>query len=95
MLYCALQSSYEDEDTRKAYSCVDLYFVTQVFFGWNAFLLVFASKEGLCLLNRLLIGVCMQDGSSFKTKYRFRPYFYVATKVSEHIRMHAHIVPWV
>lgn len=42
-------SSYEDEDTRKAYSCVDLYFVTQ-------------------------------DGSSFKTKYRFRPYFYVATK---------------
>ncbi|PNX99212.1 DNA polymerase epsiion catalytic subunit a-like protein, partial [Trifolium pratense] len=49
VLYYALQSSYEDEDTRKAYSCVDLYFVTQ-------------------------------DGSSFKTKYRFRPYFYVATK---------------
>ncbi|MED6155492.1 DNA polymerase epsilon catalytic subunit A, variant 2 [Stylosanthes scabra] len=42
-------SSYEDEETRKVYSCVDLYFVTQ-------------------------------DGSSFKAKYRFRPYFYAATK---------------
>ena len=26
-----LQSSWEDEDTRKVYSCVDLYFVTQVY----------------------------------------------------------------
>ncbi|XP_050369951.1 DNA polymerase epsilon catalytic subunit A-like [Argentina anserina] len=42
-------SSCEDQDTRKVYSCVDLYFVTQ-------------------------------DGSSFKSKYKFRPYFYAATK---------------
>ncbi|KAJ7947960.1 DNA polymerase epsilon catalytic subunit [Quillaja saponaria] len=42
-------SSWEDEDTYKVYSCVDLYFVTQ-------------------------------DGSTFKSKYKFRPYFYVATK---------------
>ncbi|KAF7823259.1 DNA polymerase epsilon catalytic subunit A-like [Senna tora] len=42
-------SSWEDEDTHKVYSCVDLYFVTQ-------------------------------DGSTFKSKYRFCPYFYVATK---------------
>ncbi|PIA58925.1 hypothetical protein AQUCO_00400052v1 [Aquilegia coerulea] len=42
-------SSWEDQDTKKVYSCVDLYFVTQ-------------------------------DGSNFKSKYRFRPYFYVATK---------------
>ncbi|KAK1354606.1 DNA polymerase epsilon catalytic subunit [Heracleum sosnowskyi] len=42
-------SSWEDEETRKVYSCVDLYFVCQ-------------------------------DGSTFKSKYKFRPYFYVATK---------------
>ncbi|MCD7471233.1 DNA polymerase epsilon catalytic subunit A [Datura stramonium] len=42
-------SSWEDQDTRKVYSCVDLYFVCQ-------------------------------DGSTFKAKYKFRPYFYVATK---------------
>ncbi|KAK2968075.1 hypothetical protein RJ640_000490, partial [Escallonia rubra] len=42
-------SSWEDQDTHKVYSCVDLYFVCQ-------------------------------DGSTFKTKYKFRPYFYVATK---------------
>ncbi|XP_060169809.1 DNA polymerase epsilon catalytic subunit A-like isoform X1 [Lycium barbarum] len=42
-------SSWEDQETRKAYSCVDLYFVCQ-------------------------------DGSTFKAKYKFRPYFYVATK---------------
>ncbi|KAI4322394.1 hypothetical protein L6164_022096 [Bauhinia variegata] len=42
-------SSWEDEETQKVYSCVDLYFVTQ-------------------------------DGSTFKSKYRFRPYFYAATK---------------
>ncbi|KAE9461327.1 hypothetical protein C3L33_06754, partial [Rhododendron williamsianum] len=42
-------SSWEDQDTHKVYSCVDLYFVCQ-------------------------------DGSTFKTKYKFRPYFYAATK---------------
>ncbi|KAF9594988.1 hypothetical protein IFM89_035761 [Coptis chinensis] len=42
-------SSWEDQDTRRVYSCVDLYFVTQ-------------------------------DGSNFKCKYRFKPYFYAATK---------------
>ncbi|KAM7276901.1 hypothetical protein ACFE04_018767 [Oxalis oulophora] len=42
-------SSFEDEQTRKTYSCVDLYFVTQ-------------------------------DGSTFKTKYKFRPYLFAATK---------------
>ncbi|PWA94332.1 DNA polymerase epsilon catalytic subunit [Artemisia annua] len=42
-------SSWEDRDTRKVYSCLDLYFVCQ-------------------------------DGSTFKVKYKFRPYFYAATK---------------
>ncbi|CAN4107239.1 unnamed protein product [Withania somnifera] len=42
-------SSWEDQETHKVYSCVDLYFVCQ-------------------------------DGSTFKAKYKFRPYFYVATK---------------
>ncbi|PON38200.1 DNA-directed DNA polymerase [Parasponia andersonii] len=42
-------SSSEDQDTRKVYNCVDLYFVSQ-------------------------------DGSTFKSKYKFRPYFYAATK---------------
>ncbi|PSR89873.1 DNA polymerase epsilon catalytic subunit A like [Actinidia chinensis var. chinensis] len=42
-------SSWEDQETRKVYSCVDLYFVCQ-------------------------------DGSTFKSKYKFRPYFYAATK---------------
>ncbi|OWM73679.1 hypothetical protein CDL15_Pgr026779 [Punica granatum] len=42
-------SSWEDPETSKVYSCIDLYFVTQ-------------------------------DGTSFKSKYKFRPYFYAATK---------------
>ncbi|KAI3706102.1 hypothetical protein L1987_76358 [Smallanthus sonchifolius] len=42
-------SSWEDQDTQKVYSCVDLYFVCQ-------------------------------DGSTFKIKYKFRPYFYASTK---------------
>ncbi|KAL6575756.1 DNA polymerase epsilon catalytic subunit A [Orobanche hederae] len=42
-------SSWEDRETHKVYSCVDLYFVCQ-------------------------------DGSTFKAKYKFRPYFYAATK---------------
>ncbi|KAG8371187.1 hypothetical protein BUALT_Bualt13G0060900 [Buddleja alternifolia] len=42
-------SSWEDQETHKVYSCVDLYFVCQ-------------------------------DGSMFKAKYKFRPYFYAATK---------------
>ncbi|KAJ9554747.1 hypothetical protein OSB04_009361 [Centaurea solstitialis] len=42
-------SSWEDQDTQKVYSCVDLYFVCQ-------------------------------DGSTFKAKYKFRPYFYASTK---------------
>ncbi|OAY51429.1 DNA polymerase epsilon catalytic subunit A [Manihot esculenta] len=42
-------SSWEDQETRKVHSCVDLYFVSQ-------------------------------DGSTFKSKFKFRPYFYAATK---------------
>ncbi|XAR60114.1 DNA-directed DNA polymerase [Bertholletia excelsa] len=42
-------SSWEDQESRKVYSCVDLYFICQ-------------------------------DGSTFKSKYKFRPYFYAATK---------------
>ncbi|KAL8475241.1 hypothetical protein ACS0TY_031590 [Phlomoides rotata] len=42
-------SSWEDRETNRVYSCVDLYFVCQ-------------------------------DGSMFKAKYKFRPYFYAATK---------------
>ncbi|XP_047972925.1 DNA polymerase epsilon catalytic subunit A-like isoform X2 [Salvia hispanica] len=42
-------SSWEDRETNKVHSCVDLYFVCQ-------------------------------DGSMFKAKYKFRPYFYAATK---------------
>ncbi|XP_020536143.1 DNA polymerase epsilon catalytic subunit A isoform X2 [Jatropha curcas] len=42
-------SSWEDQETRKTHSCVDLYFVSQ-------------------------------DGSTFKSKFKFRPYFYAATK---------------
>jgi len=30
IIYYVLQSSWEDRDTGKVYSCVDLYFVTQV-----------------------------------------------------------------
>lgn len=30
---CNLQSSWEDEETHKVYSCVDLYFVSQVSFS--------------------------------------------------------------
>ncbi|XP_010557398.1 PREDICTED: DNA polymerase epsilon catalytic subunit A [Tarenaya hassleriana] len=53
-------SSWEDPDTRKVYSCVDLYFVTQ-------------------------------DGSSFKTKYKFRPYFYAATKDKMEMEVEAYL----
>ncbi|KAJ4832189.1 DNA polymerase epsilon catalytic subunit A [Turnera subulata] len=42
-------SSWEDEETGRVHSCVDLFFVSQ-------------------------------DGSTFKSKYKFRPYFYAATK---------------
>ncbi|KAJ8768060.1 hypothetical protein K2173_021000 [Erythroxylum novogranatense] len=42
-------SSWEDRETGKVFSCVDLFFVSQ-------------------------------DGSTFKSKYKFRPYFYAAVK---------------
>ncbi|KAG0453682.1 hypothetical protein HPP92_024986 [Vanilla planifolia] len=42
-------SSWENQDTFKTHSCVDLFFVCQ-------------------------------DGSTFKVKHTFRPYFYAATK---------------
>ncbi|KAK4760568.1 hypothetical protein SAY87_005461 [Trapa incisa] len=42
-------SSWEDTETSKVFSCIDLYFVAQ-------------------------------DGTSFKSKFKFRPYFYAATK---------------
>ncbi|GAV76364.1 LOW QUALITY PROTEIN: DNA_pol_B domain-containing protein/DNA_pol_B_exo1 domain-containing protein/DUF1744 domain-containing protein [Cephalotus follicularis] len=53
-------SSWEDQDTRKVYSCVDLYFVKQ-------------------------------DGSTFKAKYKFRPYFYAATKHKMEIDVEAYL----
>ncbi|XP_022862888.1 DNA polymerase epsilon catalytic subunit A-like [Olea europaea var. sylvestris] len=53
-------SSWEDQETRKMYSCVDLYFVCQ-------------------------------DGSTFKTKYKFRPYFYAATKDKMEIDVEAYL----
>ncbi|XP_062219147.1 DNA polymerase epsilon catalytic subunit A-like [Phragmites australis] len=53
-------SSWEDEDTGKIYSCVDLYFVSQ-------------------------------DGSTFKVKYKFRPYFYAATKDKMELEVEAYI----
>ncbi|KFK43140.1 hypothetical protein AALP_AA1G085200 [Arabis alpina] len=53
-------SSWEDTDTGKTYSCVDLYFVTQA-------------------------------GSYFKTKYKFRPYFYAATKDKMELEVEAYL----
>ncbi|EOA39472.1 hypothetical protein CARUB_v10008067mg [Capsella rubella] len=53
-------SSWEDRDTGKVFSCVDLYFVTQ-------------------------------DGFSFKTKYKFRPYFYAATKDKMELEVEAYL----
>ncbi|KAM1255671.1 hypothetical protein ACFX1Q_029918 [Malus domestica] len=53
-------SSWEDQDTRKVYSCVDLYFVSQ-------------------------------DGSTFKSKYKFRPYFYAATKEKMEMDVEAYL----
>ncbi|XP_047319798.1 DNA polymerase epsilon catalytic subunit A-like isoform X2 [Impatiens glandulifera] len=53
-------SSWEDQDTHKVHSCIDLYFVCQ-------------------------------DGSSFKSKYRFRPYFYVATKEKMEMDVEAYL----
>ncbi|KAK4286365.1 hypothetical protein QN277_002926 [Acacia crassicarpa] len=53
-------SSWEDEDTHKVYSCVDLYFVSQ-------------------------------DGSMFKSKYIFQPYFYVATKDKMEMEVEAYL----
>ncbi|KAJ1279266.1 hypothetical protein BS78_04G142600 [Paspalum vaginatum] len=53
-------SSWEDEDSGKIYSCVDLYFVSQ-------------------------------DGSTFKVKYKFRPYFYAATKDKMELEVEAYI----
>ncbi|TVU12159.1 hypothetical protein EJB05_45789 [Eragrostis curvula] len=53
-------SSWEDEDTGKIYSCVDLYFVSQ-------------------------------DGSTFKVKYKFRPYFYAATKDKMELEVDAYL----
>ncbi|KAL6634447.1 hypothetical protein ACP70R_027118 [Stipagrostis hirtigluma subsp. patula] len=53
-------SSWEDEDTGRVYSCVDLYFVSQ-------------------------------DGSTFKVKHKFRPYFYAATKDKMELEVEAYI----
>ncbi|XP_034220092.1 DNA polymerase epsilon catalytic subunit A-like isoform X4 [Prunus dulcis] len=53
-------SSWEDQDTRKVYSCVDLYFVSQ-------------------------------DGSAFKSKYKFRPYFYAASKEKTEMDVEAYL----
>ncbi|KAK9279688.1 hypothetical protein L1049_013368 [Liquidambar formosana] len=53
-------SSWEDQDTHKVYSCIDLYFVSQ-------------------------------DGSTFKSKYKFRPYFYAATKEKMEMDVEAYL----
>ncbi|KAL6531312.1 hypothetical protein OROHE_014381 [Orobanche hederae] len=53
-------SSWEDRETHKVYSCVDLYFVCQ-------------------------------DGSTFKAKYKFRPYFYAATKGKKEMDVEAYL----
>ncbi|KAG9455053.1 hypothetical protein H6P81_007957 [Aristolochia fimbriata] len=53
-------SSWEDHDTNKTYSCVDLYFVSQ-------------------------------DGSTFKAKYKFSPYFYAATKENMEMDVEAYL----
>ncbi|KAH7561206.1 hypothetical protein JRO89_XS10G0191000 [Xanthoceras sorbifolium] len=53
-------SSWEDQETRKSYSCIDLYFVSQ-------------------------------DGSTFKSKYKFRPYFYAATKEKMEMDVEAYL----
>ncbi|KAK8952512.1 DNA polymerase epsilon catalytic subunit A [Platanthera zijinensis] len=53
-------SSWEDQDTQKIYSCVDLFFVCQ-------------------------------DGSTFKAKNVFRPYFYVATKGKMQLEVDAYL----
>lgn len=44
---CVLQSSSEDQDTRQVYSCVDLYFVTQV--NLPDKLMLFLGKDSGCL----------------------------------------------
>ncbi|KAL0460774.1 UNVERIFIED_CONTAM: DNA polymerase epsilon catalytic subunit A [Sesamum latifolium] len=53
-------SSWEDQETHKVYSCVDLYFVCQ-------------------------------DGSTFKAKYKLRPYFYAATKDNMEMDVEAYL----
>ncbi|XP_051120943.1 DNA polymerase epsilon catalytic subunit A-like [Andrographis paniculata] len=53
-------SSWEDQETRKVYSSVDLYFVCQ-------------------------------DGSMFKAKYKYRPYFYAATKEKMELDVEAYL----
>ncbi|XP_020527261.1 DNA polymerase epsilon catalytic subunit A [Amborella trichopoda] len=51
-------SSWEDQDSNRVFSCVDLYFVSQ-------------------------------DGSMFKSKYKFSPYFYAATKENMQLEVEA------
>ncbi|XP_072950830.1 DNA polymerase epsilon catalytic subunit A-like [Typha angustifolia] len=53
-------SQWEDQETGKIYSCVDLYFVCQ-------------------------------DGSTFKVKYKFMPYFYAATKDKMELDVEAYL----
>ncbi|KAI5666605.1 hypothetical protein M9H77_16458 [Catharanthus roseus] len=53
-------SSWEDQETHRVYSCVDLYFVSQ-------------------------------DGSMFKAKYKYRPYFYAATKEKMEMDVEAYL----
>ena len=48
MRFCVLQSSWEDEDTQHVYSCVDLYFVSQVNFP-NAVMFFTCTDSGSLL----------------------------------------------
>lgn len=76
-----LQSSLQDQDSQKVYSCVDLYFVSQV----NCFRLLLEENFfswWLTVFVKYFSSLVCQDGSTFKSKYKFRPYFYAGTKVS-------------
>lgn len=59
---------------------MDLYFVSQVSLSlWVLVgVLKLACRECVYVLFMFLI----QDGTSFKSKYKFAPYFYAATKAS-------------
>lgn len=77
--FSELQSSWEDPETSKVYSCIDLYFVAQVNDMCDS-----VSFTVLLFVNYIFSSdIKWQDGTSFKSKYKFRPYFYAGTKVRD------------